>query len=69
VISAIVELTSNRLNDALSLLDQAAPLLDQVEDDAPLGCYHMERAIIFNRLGGVDNLDRALMRTPRRCSF
>jgi len=47
VISAIVELTSNRLNDALSLLDQAAPLLDQVEDDAPLGCYHMERAIIF----------------------
>jgi tetratricopeptide (TPR) repeat protein len=61
VISAIVELTSSHLGEALVLLDQAAPFVEEVEDDATLGCYHMERAIIFNRLGGVDNFDRALL--------
>ncbi len=61
VITAIIELKSSRLDEALKLLDQAAPLVEEVEDDATLGCYHMERAFVFNRLGGADNFDRALL--------
>jgi tetratricopeptide (TPR) repeat protein len=56
-----VEFSSNRFDEALALLDQAAPLLDRVDDDMAHGCYHMQRAIVFKRLGGAENLDRALM--------
>jgi tetratricopeptide (TPR) repeat protein len=59
--STTVEISSNQLDTALALLGQASPLLDQVEDDVPLGCYYMQRAIIFKRLGGAENLDRALI--------
>ncbi len=59
--STTVECSSNRFGDALALLDQAAPLLDQVDDDAAHGCYHMQRALILRRMGGADNLDRALI--------
>src|ERR1700730_13012851 len=52
--STTVEYSSNRFNDALALLDQATPLLDHV-DDAPRGCYHMQRALVFERLGGTEN--------------
>jgi tetratricopeptide (TPR) repeat protein len=58
--STTVEVSSNRLNDALALLDQAAPLLELV-DDAAKGCYHMQRALVFENLGGAENLDRALI--------
>lgn len=58
---AIVEIFSNRIDEALSQLTQAAPLLDQVEDHATHGRYHMQRAIAFRRRGGVENLDRALI--------
>lgn len=58
--STTVEYSSNRFGDALALLDQATPLLDYV-DDAPRGCYHMQRALVFERLGGTENLDRALI--------
>jgi tetratricopeptide (TPR) repeat protein len=56
-----VEFSSNRFDEALALLDQAAPLLDQVDDDIARGCYHIQRAIVLKRLGGPENLDRALM--------
>ncbi len=59
--STTVEYSSSRFGDALALLDQAAPLLDQVDDDAAHGCYHMQRAIVLRRLGGAENLDRALI--------
>ncbi|MDX6557865.1 MAG: MalT-like region, partial [Blastocatellia bacterium] len=59
--STTVEISSNQLDTALALLGQASPLLDQVEDDVPLGCYYMQRAIIFKRLGGAENQDRALI--------
>jgi len=59
--STTVEYSSNRFAEALALLDQAAPLLDQVEDAAALGCYHMQRALVLRRLGGAENLDRALI--------
>ena len=56
-----VECASNRFAEALTLLDQAAPLLDQVEDAVAQGCYHMHRAVVLRRLGGAENLDRALI--------
>ena len=59
--SATVEYSSNRFDEALALLDQAAPLLDQVNDDAAHGCYHMQRAAVLEKMGGADNLDRALI--------
>jgi tetratricopeptide (TPR) repeat protein len=58
---AIVEIFSNRLDEALKQLGQAAPLLEHIEDHATHGRYHMQRAIAFKRLGGHDNLDRALI--------
>jgi tetratricopeptide (TPR) repeat protein len=56
-----VECMSNRFEEALALLDLAAPLLDEVEDDLARGCYHMHRALVLRRLGGSENLDRALI--------
>ncbi len=64
--STTVEYSSNRFSDALALLDQATPLLDHV-DDAPRGCYHMQRALVFERLGGTENLDRALIENAAAC--
>lgn len=56
-----VECASNRFGEALALLDQAAPLLDEVEDAVAQGCYHMHRTYVLRRLGGAENLDRALI--------
>ena len=58
---AIVEIFSNRINEALDNLGQAAPLLEHIEDHATHGRYHMQRAIAFKRRGGSDNLDLALI--------
>jgi tetratricopeptide (TPR) repeat protein len=59
--SSIVESTSNRPREALALLDRAAPLLDQIENPAARGRYHMERALVLTDLGGAENLDKALI--------
>ncbi len=59
--STTVEYSSNRFGDALALLDRAAPLLDQIDDDAAHGCYHMQRAAVLQKMGGAENLDRALI--------
>ena len=58
---AIIEIFSNQLDEALNLLNEAAPLLSHVEDHATHGRYHMQRAIAFKRRGGPENLDRALI--------
>jgi tetratricopeptide (TPR) repeat protein len=58
--STTVEYSSGRFEEALSLLNEAAPLLDEA-DDAALGCYYLQRALVFERLGGAANLDRALI--------
>ncbi|HEV8431085.1 MAG TPA: tetratricopeptide repeat protein [Pyrinomonadaceae bacterium] len=58
---AIVEIFSNRLDEALNHLSEAAPLLEEIDDHATHGRYHMQRAIAFKRLGRRDNLDRALI--------
>lgn len=58
---AIVEIYSNCSDEALKLLSHASPLLEQIQDHAVHGRYHMQRAIAFKRLGGPENLDRALI--------
>jgi tetratricopeptide (TPR) repeat protein len=59
--STTVEYSSNRFGDALALLDQATPYLDQIDDDAAHGCYHMQRAAVLEKIGGAENMDRALI--------
>ena len=59
--STTVEVSTNHLNDAMALLNRAAMLLDRIDDAASLGRFYMQRGIVYTRLGGVDNLDRALM--------
>lgn len=56
-----VEISSNRLNEALSLLEEAAPLLDRVDDPAALGRFHMQKALVLRNIGGSENIDRALI--------
>ena len=68
--STTVEVSTNRLNDALTMLDRAAAILDNVNDDASLGRYYMQRGIVMRRMGGVENLDRALLdHTAARVHF
>lgn len=59
--STTVEVSTNHLDQARALLDRAAPLLDDVKDDATLGRFYMQRGIVYRRLGGPENLDRALL--------
>src|ERR1700704_1153824 len=59
--STTVEYSSNRFAEALALLDQATPLLDQIDDDTTHGCYHIQRALVLEKMGGAENLDRALI--------
>ena len=68
--STTVEVSTNHLNDALTMLDSAAALLASVSDDASLGRYYMQRGIVMRRMGGVENLDRALLdHTAARVHF
>jgi len=68
--STTVEVSTNCLDEALSLLGRAAPLLDVISDKAEIGRFHMQRAVIFKRMGGAANLDRALIEnTAARVHF
>jgi transcriptional regulator with PAS, ATPase and Fis domain len=63
--SAIVEATSNRLNDALIILTNAAPLLGSTNNHALKGRFHNELALTLKNLGTTekreDYTDRALI--------
>lgn len=59
--STIVEISSGRYHEAMFLLDQATPLLSLVSDEASHGRFHMQKALVLKRLGGTENLDRALI--------
>jgi len=61
--AGIVEVWAQRLNEALRLYNQAAPLLEQSEDHALKGAFHNEFALLFRRLSGGDKnfVDRALI--------
>ena len=56
-----IEVYSNRLQEALSLLEEAAPLLDRVDDPASVGRFHMQKALVLRNIGGSENIDRALI--------
>jgi len=63
--AGIVEVWSQRLNEASRLYDEAAPLLDETDDDALKGSYHDELAVLFMKLSeglnSRDYVDRALI--------
>lgn len=59
--TTIVEILSNKPDEALSLLEQAAKLRDFVDDPAVIGRFHMQKALAYRNLGGPENLDRALI--------
>ena len=68
--STIVEISTNHLDQALVLLNRAAPFLDNIDDAMALGRFYSQRALVFRRLGGDENLDRALMdHTAARVHF
>lgn len=63
--AGIVEVWSQRLNEASRLYDEAAPLLDNTDDHALKGAFHDELAILFMKLSEGANskgyVDRALI--------
>jgi tetratricopeptide (TPR) repeat protein len=59
--STAVEVYSNHLDDALFVLEQAAPLLESIDDPAVVGRFHMQKALVLRNIGGSENLDRALI--------
>jgi tetratricopeptide (TPR) repeat protein len=59
--ASTVEISSGRYTDALALLNDAAPFLGEVSDDASHGRYHNQRGLAYKKLGGTENLDHALI--------
>jgi tetratricopeptide (TPR) repeat protein len=61
--STTVEISTGNYQQALDLLEQAAPLLNQTEDHALMGRYYSQRALALRRLGGTKSeyLDRSLI--------
>ena len=59
--ASIVEISTGRYTDALSLLDDAAGFLAEVSDDASHGRYHGQRGLAYKKIGGTENLDHALI--------
>jgi transcriptional regulator with PAS, ATPase and Fis domain/Tfp pilus assembly protein PilF len=62
---AIIEIASNRFNDALHLLTQAAPLFEEGTSHPAKGRFHMNYAAVLKKLGVAehreDYMDRALV--------
>src|SRR5262249_37702533 len=59
--ASTVEISSGRYEDAFTLLNAAAAFLEAVSDDASHGRYHSQRGLVYKKLGGTENLDRALI--------
>src|SRR6266446_4058633 len=63
--AGIIEERTQRLQEALRLYNQAAPLVERSEDHALKGSFHFENGLVFRRLAAPENredyLDRALM--------
>jgi two-component system chemotaxis response regulator CheY len=63
--AGIIELSTQRLHEALRLFNEAAPLLELSEDHTLKGSFHNEFGLIFRHLAAPENredyLDRALM--------
>ena len=62
---AIIEISSNRFNDALRLLTEAAPLFEESKSHPAKGRFYMNYAAVLKKLGVAeqreDYLDRALV--------
>lgn len=63
--AGIVEVWARRLNEALRLYNEAAPLVEMTDDHALKGSFHIEYGLVFRRLATPENredyLDRALI--------
>ncbi len=63
--SAVLEQIANRLNDALNVLTNAAPLFEASTNHTLKGRFHNEFAMVLRRLGAIENrsdyIDRALI--------
>ena len=59
--ASTVEISCDRYEDALALLNTAAAFLSEVSDDASHGRYHGQRGLVYRGLGGTENLDHALI--------
>jgi tetratricopeptide (TPR) repeat protein len=63
--AGIVEVSAQRLNEALRYFNEAAPLIEKTDDHALRGSFHVEYGLVFRRLAAPENreeyLDRALM--------
>jgi CheY-like chemotaxis protein/tetratricopeptide (TPR) repeat protein len=63
--AGIVEVWSQRLNEALRLYDEAIPFVERSQDHALKGSFHFEYALVLRRLSAPENreeyLDRALI--------
>src|ERR1041385_148848 len=63
--ASIVEMRTQKLQQALRYCDKAAPLVEQSEDHALKGSFHIQYGLIFRRLATPENredyLDRALI--------
>jgi len=63
--AAIVELHSQQLDEAFRFFIEAEPLVEQTDNDALRGSFHMHRAMLFRRLGSSKKdehlIDQALI--------
>lgn len=63
--AGIVEVDSQRLDQALRFYDEAVPFVERTEDHALKGSFHIEYGLVLRRLATPDNredyLDRALI--------
>ena len=59
--ASTVEISSSRYEEALALLNAAAAFLEVVSDEASHGRYHLQRGLVYKKLGGPENLDQALI--------
>lgn len=63
--AGIVEVWAQRLNEAMRFYSEAAPLVEQTQDHALKGSFHIEYGLVFRRLAAPENredyLDKALI--------
>ncbi|HXI25535.1 MAG TPA: response regulator [Pyrinomonadaceae bacterium] len=63
--ASIVEMRTQKLQEALRYCDKAKPLIEQSEDDALKGSFHVQYGLVFRHLATPENredyLDRALI--------
>ena len=59
--ASTVEISSGRYENAFALLNTATAFLAEVSENWLHGAYHYQRGLAYKKLGGSENLDRALI--------